>query len=114
MRTTGETSVYVLGGRAVSQVDKRARRRRDPGPGVLRRPQPSRSALGAEQATLAEAAVRAAATRLDADLPYARVDMMVWEDRWAVSELELIEPGLYLDIDPGQRGPFRDLVVSLV
>ncbi len=58
--------------------------------------------------------MRAAVTRLDVDLPYARVDMMVWEDRWAVSELELIEPGLYLDIDPAIADHFADLVASLV
>jgi glutathione synthase/RimK-type ligase-like ATP-grasp enzyme len=113
VRTTGETSVYVFGGRAVSQVDKRA------GGDEIRVQEyyggNSRAvALGSEQATLAEAAVRAAATRLDADLPYARVDMMVWEGSWAVSELELIEPGLYLDIDPPNADHFADLVLSLV
>ncbi len=69
--------------------------------------------LGDEQATLAETAVRAAVTRLDVDLPYARVDMMRWEDRWAVSELELIEPGLYLDIEPANAEHFADLIASL-
>ncbi len=112
VRTTGETSVYVLGGRAVSQVDKST------GGDEIRVHEyhggSSRAvALGAEQAALAEAAVRAAVTRLDVDLPYARVDMMVWEDRWAVSELELIEPGLYLDVDPGNADHFADLVLSL-
>ena len=113
VRTTGETSVYVLGGRAVSQVDKST------GGDEIRVHEyhggSSRAvALGAEQAALAEAAVRAAVTRLDVDLPYARVDMMVWEDRWAVSELELIEPGLYLDVDPGNADHFADLVLSLI
>ena len=113
VRTTGETSVYVLGGRAVSQVDKSTggdEIRVHEYHGGSSRP----AALGTEQATLAEAAVRAAATRLDVDLPYARVDMMVWEDRWAVSELELIEPGLYLDVDPGNAHHFADLIASLV
>ncbi len=35
---------------------------------------------------------------------------MRWEDAWVVSELELIEPGLYLDVDPRAAGPFADLV----
>ena len=112
VRTTGETSVYVLGGRAVSQVDKSTggdEIRVHEYHGGSSRP----AALGAEQAALAEAAVQAAVTRLDVDLPYARVDMMVWEDRWAVSELELIEPGLYLDIDPGNADHFADLIASL-
>ncbi len=112
VRTTGETSVYVLGGRAVSQVDKSTggdEIRVHEYHGGSSRPVP----LGAAQAALAEAAVQAAVTRLDVDLPYARVDMMVWEDRWAVSELELIEPGLYLDVDPGNAEHFADLVLSL-
>jgi glutathione synthase/RimK-type ligase-like ATP-grasp enzyme len=112
VRTTGETSVYVLAGRAVSQVDKSTggdEIRVHEYHGGSSRPAP----LGAEQAALAEAAVQAAVTRLDVDLPYARVDMMVWEDRWAVSELELIEPGLYLDVDPGNAEHFADLLASL-
>jgi glutathione synthase/RimK-type ligase-like ATP-grasp enzyme len=117
VHTTGETSVYVFGGsfggRAVSQVDKRA-----VGAEIrvheFHGGQSRLAELGAEQAALAEAAVRAAEKRLDADLAYARVDMMVWEGRWAVSELELIEPGLYLDVDPANAERFADLVRSLV
>ena len=33
---------------------------------------------------------------------------MRWEDAWVVSELELIEPGLYLDVDPTPAEPFAD------
>ena len=40
--------------------------------------------------------------------------MMVWDGAWAVSELELIEPGLYLDVDPANAGRFADLVRSLL
>ncbi len=40
VRTSGETSVYVLGGRAVSQIDKQAAEWGDPSAGVLRRQQP--------------------------------------------------------------------------
>lgn len=115
VRTTGETSVYVFGGsfegRAVSQVDKRAAgaeirvHEYHGGQSLL-------ADVGAEQAALAEAAVRAAEKRLDTDLAYARVDMMVWDGRWAVSELELIEPGLYLDIDPANAERFAELVQS--
>jgi glutathione synthase/RimK-type ligase-like ATP-grasp enzyme len=113
VRTTGETSVHVLGGRAVSQVDKVA------ADGEIRVHElyggSSRAVvLGPEQAALAEAAVAAAAARWGGDLVYARVDMMRWEDRWAVSELELIEPGLYLDADPANAGRFAGLVESLL
>ena len=76
VRTTGETSVYVFAGRAVSQVDKPRRRERDPGPRAVRREHRSVD-LGAEQRALAEAAVARPAG--GAELPYARVDMMRWE-----------------------------------
>jgi glutathione synthase/RimK-type ligase-like ATP-grasp enzyme len=113
VRTSGETSVYVLAGTAVSQVDKTAagaeiRVHEYHGGRSVAVP------LAAEQAAVAEAAVRAAEARLGVDLPYARVDMMRWQDAWAVSELELIEPGLYLDIDPANAERFADLVVSML
>jgi glutathione synthase/RimK-type ligase-like ATP-grasp enzyme len=117
VRTTGETSVYVLGGRAVSQVDKVVAA----GEGgseirvhELYGGQSRAVGLGAEQSALAEAAVSAAARRWAADLSYARVDMMLWDGVWAVSELELIEPGLYLDVDPANADRFADLVQSLL
>lgn len=113
VRTTGETSVHVFAGRAVSQVDKVV------AGGEIRVHElyggSSRVVdLGAEQAALAESAVAAAAVRWGAELTYARVDMMRWEDAWAVSELELIEPGLYLDVDPANADRFGDLVRSLL
>lgn len=110
VRTTGESSVYVLDGVAVSQVDKL------PGDGEVRvhelyggrsRPVP----LDPERAGVARDAVRAVEARTGADLAYARVDLMVWQDRWVVSELELIEPGLYLDIDPANAPRFADAAV---
>lgn len=109
VRTTGETSVYVLAGAAVSQVAKA------PAGEEIRvhelyggRSQPV--PVDAELAVLAEDTVRAATKLLDADLSYARVDLMRWQDGWAVSELELIEPGLYLDVDPTNAGRFADVV----
>ena len=111
VRTSGETSVFVLGGVAVSQIDKTRWGTRS---GSTRCTAACRCrwTLGAEQAALAEDAVRAAATRLGADLAYARVDMMRWEGRWAVSELELIEPGLYLDVVPANAERFADLIAA--
>ncbi|MQW74614.1 hypothetical protein GHK92_01895 [Nocardioides sp. dk4132] len=112
VRTTGEVSVFVLGGGAVSQVDKSVAgadgaeiRVHELYGGTSRA-----VALGEEQAVLAEDAVRAAAGLTGADLTYARVDLMRWEGRWVVSELELIEPGLYLDVEPATAGRFADLV----
>lgn len=99
VRTTGEASVLVLGGRAVAQVDKHPAEggevRVHEWYGGRSRAVP----LGPDQARLAEAATAAAQARLGAVLDYARVDLMVWEGAWAVSELELVEPGLYLDLD---------------
>jgi glutathione synthase/RimK-type ligase-like ATP-grasp enzyme len=111
VRTTGETSVYVFAGRAVSQVDKR------PGGGEVRVHElyGGRSCsvpLGERTAGLAEEAVRVAERLLTADLAYARVDMMLWQDTWTVSELELIEPGLYLDVEPANAERFASLVAS--
>jgi glutathione synthase/RimK-type ligase-like ATP-grasp enzyme len=117
VRTTGETSVYVLGGRAVSQVDKVVAAGEGASEIRVHELYGGRSTpvvLGDEQAALAEAAVGAAARRWAADLSYARVDMMLWDGAWAVSELELIEPGLYLDVDPANADRFAELVRSLV
>ena len=61
---------------------------------------------------IAERAVRTVAERLGADLSYARIDLMEWQGQWVVSELELIEPGLYLDVAPEIAQPFAELVAS--
>jgi len=111
VRTSGETSVFVLGGAAVSQVDKTPVRD-EIRVHEMYGGQSLPVDLGAEQAALAEDAVRAAETRLGADLAYARVDMMRWRGSWAVSELELIEPGLYLDVFPANAGRFADLIAA--
>ena len=113
VRTVGETSVFVFGGRAASQVDKRpggdevrvheeyggSSRRRTPGPGARRAGRGTRSPRWVSGSAPAPA--------------YARIDVMRWEDAWVVSELELIEPGLYLDVDPTPAEAFADLVASL-
>jgi hypothetical protein len=43
---------------------------------------------------------------------YLRVDLLRWDGDWVVSELELIEPGLYLDVSPANAEPFADLLVE--
>jgi len=110
VRTEGETSVFVLDGRAVSQVDKL------PSGGEIRvhehfggasRPVPLRD----ESAQLALRGMAAAEEVLGCRLDYGRVDMMRLDDgTLAVSELELTEPGLYLDVLPENAQPFADLV----
>lgn len=112
VRTEGETSVFVLAGRAVSQVDKlpagREIRVHEHFGGASR---PVR--LRPEAAGLALAATAAAERVLGRSLDYGRVDMMRLADgTLAVSELEVTEPGLYLDVLPANAEPFADLVVA--
>ena len=114
VRTEGETSVFVLGGVPVSQVDKL------PSGGEIRvhehfggssRPAPLRD----EAAELALAANAAASQALGVLLDYGRIDMMRLSDgTLAVSELELTEPGLYLDVLPENGDAFAGLVATLV
>ncbi|CAB4775182.1 unannotated protein [freshwater metagenome] len=114
VRTEGETSVFVLGGRPTSQVDK------VPATGEVRvhehfggRSRPVE--LRAEAVEVSLAAVEAVVRRLGRELPYARVDLMRLADgTLAVSELELIEPGLYLDVHPANAGHFAATVAGVL
>lgn len=112
VRTLGEASVYVFGGAAVSRVDKLPAGeeiRVHELYGGATRP----GVLDAGTAGLAEHAVAAAAELLGgADLAYARVDLMSYDGQPVVSELELIEPGLYLDVLPGNASAYADVVVD--
>lgn len=110
VRTEGETSVFVLAGRPVSQVDKL------PSGGEVRvhehfggatTPAPLRD----EAADLALRACTRVAELLGHPLDYGRVDQMRLADgTLAVSELEVTEPGLYLDVLPGNADAFADLL----
>lgn len=109
VRTVGESSVYVFGGVAAAQVDKA------PAAGEVRVHElyGGRShavPLDPARAEVAAEAVRAVERRTGAELVYARVDLMSWQGAWVVSELELIEPGLYLDVDPTNAARFADLL----
>jgi glutathione synthase/RimK-type ligase-like ATP-grasp enzyme len=111
VRTRGETSVVVLAGRPVTQVDK------VPATGEVRVHEEygGRSVavpVGDASGALARRAVAAAEDLLGHPLDYARVDLMELGGDLVVSELELIEPGLYLDLAPAAAAPFADLVVA--
>lgn len=112
VRTEGETSVFVIDGRVVSQVDKLPvgdEVRVHEHFGGSSRP----VAVRDEAAALATAAMEAAASRWGRPLDYGRVDMMRLDDgTLAVSEIEVIEPGLYLDVLPANAEPFADLVAD--
>jgi len=112
VRTEGETSVFVLDGRPVSQA------RKVPAGGEIRVHEQYGGStvavpLTPEASELARTAVAAAEERLGHPLDYVRVDQMRLADgTLALSELEATEPGLYLDVLPGNAAAFADLVVS--
>ncbi len=73
----------------------------------------SPAALSEESAELARRTVEAAGAILGEPLDYARVDQMRLADgTLAVSELEVTEPGLYLEVIPGNAEAFVDLVAA--
>ncbi|NYG54841.1 ATP-grasp domain-containing protein [Nocardioides perillae] len=116
VRTEGETSVYVLDGRVVAQVDKRPAggevRVHELYGGSSRRTEPTdeAAAVAARAVEVATALPGLARDGAAPDLAYARVDLMRWEGALVVSELELIEPGLYLDVVPEVATSFAALV----
>ena len=109
VRTHGEVSVFVVAGRPVCQVVKLPvgdEVRVHEEYGGSSRPVPLEPACAA----VAQAADDHLAGRFGRRLDYVRADLLWWEGRWVVSELELIEPGLYLDTVPANAEPFADLV----
>ncbi|RNL66148.1 hypothetical protein EFK50_00515 [Nocardioides marmoriginsengisoli] len=114
VRTEGEYSVYVLGGEPRSMV-----RKRPVGDEIRVHEQYGGSTDAvprtAEAAGLARSAVIAAEQVLGARLDYARVDLLRLADgTLAVSELEVTEPGLYLDIVPENGPAFAALVAGIL
>lgn len=114
VRTEGETSVYVIDGEVVSQAQKR------PAAGEIRVHEQYGGTTVAvpvtqEAADLARRTVEAANALLGETLDYARVDQMRLADgTLAVSELEVTEPGLYLELLPQNADAFADLVLARV
>ncbi|HET6165395.1 MAG TPA: hypothetical protein VFE07_01090 [Marmoricola sp.] len=114
VRTEGEGSVFVLGGEVVSAVQKR------PAAGEIRvHEQYGGSTVAVpvtdEARALARRTVAGAEALLGHALDYARVDHMRLDDgTLAVSELEVTEPGLYLDELPGNGAAFAAMVAARV
>ena len=112
VRTEGETSVFVLDGQVVSQAQKL------PAAGEIRVHERYGGTTVAvpvsdEAADLARRTVDLASSLLGERLDYARVDQMRLADgTLAVSELEVTEPGLYLEVLPENAAAFADLVVA--
>ena len=112
VRTEGETSVFVLDGQVVSQAQK------VPAAGEIRVHEQYGGTTVAvpvsdEAADLARRTVEVASSLLGERLDYARVDQMRLADgTLAVSELEITEPGLYLEVLPENADAFADLVAA--
>jgi glutathione synthase/RimK-type ligase-like ATP-grasp enzyme len=106
VRTEGEHSVFVFGGEPVGQV------RKVPAAGEIRVHEWYGGSsvavdLDPEAAALARRTVATAETLLGRALTYARVDLLRMPDgSLAVGELEVTEPGLYLDVLPANAEPF--------
>lgn len=110
--TEGETSVFVIDGRAVAQL------RKTPADGEIRVHEQYGGrtvavAMDDEAVSVAAAACDAAGRLLGTDLVYARVDLLRHGGRLVVHELEVTEPGLYLDVMPENAAPFADAVARL-
>lgn len=109
VHTDGELSVFVLDGRAASQVRKVA-----PADDVRVHEEYGGTSTHVElepaAAELAVVTTRAVEELLGHQLSYGRVDLMRYAGDLVVSEVEITEPGLYLDVIPGNAVPFADAV----
>lgn len=103
----GETSVFVVNGRPVAQVAKVAGPR-DPRVHEEHGGRSRAAALSEEAALLAVDAVAATTELVGAEIVYARVDLLRHAGVLCVSEVEVTEPGLYLDLVPEVAAAFAD------
>lgn len=109
--TDGEDSVFVINGHPVSQLRKVAgaqdfRVHEEYGGSSFNTP------LMHDTALLAADAVAATTEILGSEIVYARVDMMRLDGRLVVSEVEVTEPGLYLDLMPENAALFADALAA--
>ncbi|GAM89143.1 hypothetical protein ANO11243_071780 [Dothideomycetidae sp. 11243] len=105
----GERAVFMLDGKVTIQLLKTAavgqfRINEDYGGRTAQEP------LSDDAVAIANMAVNAAEEILGTKLGYARVDLLRYNGRLVVSELEITEPGLYLDIVPAHAEPYADLI----
>ncbi|WP_110240804.1 ATP-grasp domain-containing protein [Nocardioides gilvus] len=109
VRDRGEVSVFVIGGEVTSMVHK------TPGVGEIRVHEHLggryvQVPVAGEAAAAALPAMRAAAAFTGRPLDYGRVDLLHHDGAWRVSEVEAIEPALYLDTFADNAEPFAALV----
>lgn len=111
VRSHGEVSVFVMAGAPVRQVVKL------PAEGEVR-VHPAHGgryeveALGAETSSLAVGAIGKVAARFGVDIPYGRVDLLRWSGSWVIGEIEVVEPSLYIDLDPAIAEAYVDAIVA--
>lgn len=107
----GEVSVFVMAGRPVRQVVKlpaEGEVRVHPEHGGRYQIEP----LQAETAALATDAVGKVAARFGVDIPYGRADLLRWGGSWVIGEIEVIEPSLYIDVDPAIADAYVDAIIA--
>lgn len=107
----GEVSVFVIDGRAVSQM-----RRVASGADIRATEQYGGTAqaaeLSEEAAFLAVDAVAATTEILGRELVYARIDMLRSDGKLLVSGIEITDPSLYLDVLPENAEKFADALAA--
>lgn len=109
VRTTGEVSVHVIDGVVTVQVQKwpaGEEVRVHEHFGGRSEQVPVDSAC----VDVAERALAVAGSFGGGALEYARIDLLHHDGAWRVSEIEVTEPGLYLDVSDANAAPFADLV----
>lgn len=112
IHTVGEWSCFVFAGRAAGQVRKLPQGTDDirvheefGGTTVPVDPDPALTEL-------AVAAMAEISRDFGRVIDYGRVDALFVDGQWQVSEMELTEPGLYLDVLPENAEPFADMVAT--
>jgi len=111
IETLGETSLLYFGGRLSHAVNKRPaagdfRVQEEVGGRYTLIDTPPPEAVALAERTL---------TAIDAQLLYARIDMLQdSEGRWLLMEAELIEPDFYLDVDPRRGAGFAQALRDML
>jgi len=107
----GEISVFCFNGRPVSQLRKVASKkdyRCQEEYGGRSHLEP----LAPEIAVLAADAVAATSEVVGTEIVYARIDLLRHDGVWSISEVEVTEPGLYLEEIPGNADHFADALAA--
>lgn len=109
----GESSVVWVDGEvshALRKIPRRGEFRSQEEHGGI----PERIALEPALSSAAAAVAEAVARRSPRSPLYGRVDFLPGPDGWLVGELELVEPSLYLRLDPGAARRLADAIVRRV